>query len=95
MYLSATTVAMLPNRALHQPSKEVGFQYTVMYIIYGLHQVHKSHFIHLRVRNLFIDIVLCQRENKNILVLDIESQNTTYVIAVKGTHAIHMNLKFQ
>ena len=37
-------------------------------------------------------IVLCQGENKNILILVIDDQNTTYVFASKGTQVAYLNL---
>ena len=37
------------------------------------------------VQNLFLYIGLCQGENKTLLILDIDDQNTVYVFAYKVT----------
>lgn len=44
-------------------------------MLYWHDQVHNSHFICLGVFNLILYIVLCQGENKNIRILDIDDQN--------------------
>ena len=62
--------------------------------LYGLHRVHNSYLIHLSVWNFIIYIVLGQGENKNILVLEIDDQDTTYIFAFKGTHVVYLNLNF-
>lgn len=40
-------------------------------------------------------IVLCHRDNKNILVLDIANQNITYVFASQGVHVASLKLYSQ
>ena len=40
--------------------------------------------------NFIIYIVLCQVKNQNILTLDIDVQNTTYIFASKGTQALYL-----
>ena len=46
-----------------------------------------SYSIYVCVCNLILYIVLCQGENENILILDIDDQNTMYAFASKGTQA--------
>ena len=46
------------------------------------------------------EILLCalsyvMEKNKNLLILDTDDQNTTYVFAFKGTHALYLSLKLQ
>lgn len=59
----------------------------------GLRQVPKSYFIDPCVCNLTTYIVLCQGENRNILVLDIHDENTPYVFASKGIHVAYLNFR--
>ena len=48
-----------------------------------------NHILYIYVFETFLyTLSYVDEKIKNILVLDIESQNTTYVIVVKGTHAI-------
>ena len=42
--------------------------------------------------NLVIYIVLYQGEDKNLLILDIDGQCTTYVFSSKVTKIVHLNL---
>lgn len=55
--------------------KDVGSQYTTTYTNYAGFQVHTSHFTYLCVLNLILYVVLCQRKNKSILIVDIDDQN--------------------
>lgn len=60
--------------------------------LYGLHQVHESHSILLGVWSTTLYIVLCLRENKTILILDVRVQNISYVFLFKcivGTSNFH------
>lgn len=50
------------------------------------------HSLYIYVWDLIIHIVLFEVENKNILILDIGGQNTSYVSASKGTHTSYLNL---
>ena len=42
-----------------------------------------------------LHIVFSQGEIKNILILDIDDQNTMHAFASKGTHAAYLNLNLQ
>ena len=50
-------------------------------------------FIDLFVCNLIINIDLCQGENKNNLILDINDQIITYVFTSKGTQVVYLNFQ--
>ena len=61
--------------------------YNQMYNLYKPHQAHES-YIYIykkRERDLISYIVLCQEENKNILIHDIDDQNITYVYVLENT----------
>lgn len=45
--------------------------------------------MYLWVWNLVLNIVLCQGEDKYLLLLDTDAQNTTYVLASKVTQAAY------
>lgn len=49
-------------------------------------QVFKSFFTYLWVWNITFYIVLCQWNNKNIFIPNIDDQITTYMFAFKSTH---------
>ena len=59
--------------------------YTHTHNLYGLHPVHQSYFVSLCVWNVSIYVVLRQRENSKITILDIHDQKTTRGISSKGT----------
>jgi hypothetical protein len=42
---------------------------------------------------LLVYIVLRLKTDTNILILDIEDQNTNYVFASKGNHTAYLNLR--
>ena len=45
--------------------------------------------MYLWVWNLVLNIVLCQGEDKYLLLLDTDAQNTTYVLASEVTQAAY------
>ena len=58
---------------------------TTIYTIHKSFTKFKNYILYIDVFvTLLYTIVLCQRENENILMLDIDDQNTTWVIAPKG-----------
>lgn len=40
-------------------------------------------------------LVLCQGDNQNILILDINDQNITYVLVSKSIYVVYVNLDLQ
>ena len=44
---------------------------------------------------LYFKKILCQGENQNILICDINDQNPTYIIASKGTQAAYLTPTLQ
>jgi hypothetical protein len=62
--------------------------------IYTSFTISKNHVLYMLVLEfLLVYIVLRLKTDTNILILDIEDQNTNYVFASKGNHTAYLNLR--
>lgn len=64
----------------------------MIYTIYvGLVEFKSHILIYLGCKFITLYIVLCQGDNTNIPILDIDDQSTTYMFASKGTLDAYLN----
>jgi hypothetical protein len=78
--------------------KEVEPRYKVIFTIYTcLTKFQNDIFIYVCswVRILVLYIVLCQEQEKSMLILDIDDYNTIYVFISKGTCVVKLSLNLQ
>ena len=74
--------------------KDVGSQYTAIYTIYTSFPKVMNHILYIYVFEIFSStFMLCQGENKNIFILDIDNQNITCVSASKGNQSCMFELQ--
>jgi len=76
-----------------------------IFLIWGLILLHmwykesipeRNHILNICRLNLIIYIqVLCQGENKNTLILEIDDRNVRYVFTSMDTQAAYLNLSLQ
>ena len=73
----------------------MGLTYGHAHILYEPHQVQILWYRNLWVENLILYFVLCQQRSKNKLLLNIDDQNTTYVLTPKGIYVAYLIYNLQ
>lgn len=74
-----------------KPLKDVGFQHTTKYTIYTVAIKFMNRIWHIYgFEVLFYMLSSCQKEDTNLLILDINDQNTMYVFVFKVTWVAHL-----
>ena len=76
------------------PLRDVGSQYKAIIInnLYGL--IKFIYYIFMCLKH-YCALSHFKEKNKNVLILDFDDQNTTYVFASKGAHVPHLSLNLQ
>lgn len=73
-----------------------GLSIWLYYIIYMDFTRLTNHILYNYVFEMFLDILFYVKgENQNILILDINDENTTYVFASESIYVAYLNLNIQ